>query len=924
MTLGKMGLTKQYLSYVPDASFNIIASGRANVSFVTVNGIDGRYVMVAAAEKVIIWNMRLGEKVAEFKRDKQEVTYLRASPDQKHLAVGYADGVIELFDFANKESVCSFAAHRSAVSAINFDLLGLKLISGGLDNDLVLSDVVAHEGKCRLPGHTAPITQVCFMQRYQDVVVSSSKDTQIKFWNLETQCCFKTIVDHRTEVWGIALMRNDDFLVCGTADTQLSVYRIAPCTEEQPSLPLIEGGTVVEESTVSPFRCTAVGSIQRAGHGRTINLVADVNGQVLGCHGTDKKIELFYFCTMEEAMKKLTKRMKKLDTKNANGKEATASANPDARQLALTDEIKRLPSIPTPEKVKSFDLLLGSRNELRVCCTFLKNFVHLFALDVNKKQAESVTLHSITKQGHASEVRSVSFSSDSLAIASGSAESLKLWSRSTQAVLRTIPTDGGYVVSTCFVPGDRHVLVGLKTGQLLIVDIVAAEVIERIEAHEKELWSIVLTPDKHGCVTGGGDTTVKFWSFELIASPKPEQNEAKVLSLLHKNTLKLEETVLCVRLSQNNKYIAVALLDTTVKIFFLDSLKFYLSLYGHKLPVLTMDISYDSNIIVTGSADRTIKIWGMDFGDCHRSLLAHDNSVTSLQFVPKTHLFFSCGRDGKVKQWDADIFQKIITLPGHLGEAYNLAVSPNGRYVVSCGSDRTLRLFERTDEPLVLQDVQEEEREEMENATLATGEDSAVPGLPGLRLASKKTIGAEKGAENILECLEVSKQYEAEGSKGPLPPLMFAFSAGDTQQFLLSVLGRIRASDLEESLLLLPFSAVCELLERIPKLTTSRRDQTELICKVVLFLFRVHQKPIVNNQVLLPVIQEIISTLQGAIGELRDMVGTNLYASQMLQREVEASQGCALFRDATKHRQQRERRRRKREAAKRTFVQITK
>ena len=35
------------------------------------------------------------------------------------------------------------------------------------------------------------------------------------------------------------------------------------------------------------------------------------------------------------------------------------------------------------------------------------------------------------------------------------------------------------------------------------------------------------------------------------------------------------------------RLLAVALLDCTVKVFFLDSLKFFLSLYGHKLPVST-------------------------------------------------------------------------------------------------------------------------------------------------------------------------------------------------------------------------------------------------------------------------------------------------------------------------------------------------
>lgn len=85
-------------------------------------------------------------------------------------------------------------------------------------------------------------------------------------------------------------------------------------------------------------------------------------------------------------------------------------------------------------------------------------------------------------------------------------------------------------------------------------------------------------------------------------------------------------------------------------------------MYGHKLPVLCMDISSDSTLIATGSADRNIKIWGMDFGDCHKSLFAHDDSVMGLCFVPKTHYLFTCSKDGKVKEWDADNFQKIITL----------------------------------------------------------------------------------------------------------------------------------------------------------------------------------------------------------------------------------------------------------------------
>lgn len=148
----------------------------------------------------------------------------------------------------------------------------------------------------------------------------------------------------------------------------------------------------------------------------------------------------------------------------------------------------------------------------------------------------------------------------------------------------------------------------------------------------------------------------------------------------------------------------------------------------------------------------------MDFGDCHKSIFAHDDSVTGLQFVPKTHYFFTCGKDGKVKQWDGDSYDKIITLQvslfifgdsgskillkGHAGEAWALAVSPNGQFVVSCGSDRVLRLYEKSEQPLVLEDEQEEEREQQE--VLATGEQTVISGQSGLNLPSKKTVGSEK------------------------------------------------------------------------------------------------------------------------------------------------------------------------------------
>lgn len=83
-----------------------------------------------------------------------------------------------------------------------------------------------------------------------------------------------------------------------------------------------------------------------------------------------------------------------------------------------------------------------------------------------------------------------------------------------------------------------------------------------------------------GVASGGGDQTVKFWNFELVEDPQSRM-KVKVLSVLHVRTLKLEESVLCVRISPNSRFVAVSLLDSTVKIFFLDTFKVHKNLYSY-------------------------------------------------------------------------------------------------------------------------------------------------------------------------------------------------------------------------------------------------------------------------------------------------------------------------------------------------------
>uniref|UniRef100_A0A452TFS9 WD repeat-containing protein 3 n=1 Tax=Ursus maritimus TaxID=29073 RepID=A0A452TFS9_URSMA len=785
-----MGLTKQYLRYVASAVFGLIGSQKGNIVFVTLRGEKGRYVAVPACEHVFIWDLRKGEKILILQGLKQEVTCLCPSPDGLHLAVGYEDGSIRIFSLLSGEGNVTFNGHKAAITSLKYDQLGGRLASGSKDTDTIVWDVINESGLYRLKGHKDAITQALFL-REKNLLVTSGKDTMVKWWDLDTQHCFKTMVGHRTEVWGLVLVSEDKRLITGASDSELRAWDIAYLQEvediEEPepkkskaSSPGIQDTHEPEEGTPETdetpedriLTCRKAGSIMREGRDRVVNLAVDRTGRILACHGTDSVLEVFCILSKAEVQKKMDKKMKKARKKAKCVEDLEVNV-----EMTLQDEIQRVTNIKTSAKIKSFDLIHSPQGELKAVFLLQNNLVESYSLHPSAPAPQPVRTSRITIGGHRSDVRTLSFSSDNIAVLSAAADSVKIWNRATLQCIRTMTCE--YALCSFFVPGDRQVVIGTKTGKLQLYDLASGNLLETIDAHDGALWSLSLSPDQHGFVTGGADKSVKFWDFELV---KDENSTQKRLSVKQTRTLQLDEDVLCVSYSPNQKLLAVSLLDCTVKIFYVDTLKFFLSLYGHKLPVICMDISYDGALIATGSADRNVKIWGLDFGDCHKSLFAHDDSVMYLQFVPKSHLFFTAGKDHKIKQWDADKFEHIQTLEGHHQEIWCLAVSPSGDYVVSSSHDKSLRLWERTREPLIL----EEEREMVRTRAYTECAGGWVSGETqgDNYFTGKKTIETVKAAERIMEAVELyreetakRKEHKAICKAVPLPvnPILMAY-----------------------------------------------------------------------------------------------------------------------------------------------------
>lgn len=60
-----MGLTKQYLRYLPGPVLGLVGGQKSNVVFLDIKGVKGKYCAVGACENVLVWDLRTGEKVQD-------------------------------------------------------------------------------------------------------------------------------------------------------------------------------------------------------------------------------------------------------------------------------------------------------------------------------------------------------------------------------------------------------------------------------------------------------------------------------------------------------------------------------------------------------------------------------------------------------------------------------------------------------------------------------------------------------------------------------------------------------------------------------------------------------------------------------------------------------------------------------------------
>lgn len=839
--------------------------------------------LTAALEEVILWDISTSEYVERFYdvKNTSQVCALaydtnktsQSRPDR--FAAGYIDGSIRIWELGQRDPIHKFRAHNSAINYLNFgpDLL----LSGSADTSVILWDLVSDQSVTKLIAHKNQVifAHLCAQKNKKllDWCITIGKDSVLKIWNLTAKHSTQSVLVGKNEPCAAALSSTRNWLAIAFED-QISFWSLDMTNKDQPQL-----------------SATMIGQIDRSVKDRPVSLAWDPTGQYLACHGNKhSSIEIWKVLSEKELRKKQARKMKRK-------KEKTDVSEEFKDRISLYSTIR---TIGRPRGI-SFGSKNNGKESFRLLVSLATNSILLYNVYPPEKDepfATSDINYEVELPGHRTDIRCMALSHDDKMVATGTNGSVKLWNLRTENCIRTF--DSGDSLSLLFLADDKTVVAGTKKGTIEVFDGPTSSEVANFIAHNGPIWALEESPDGKSIFSASSDKLVKVWSVEY--------DEKNAVTLKNTRTLQLSDEVLSIKISPNGKLLSVALLDSIIKIFFVEDFKFFLSLYGHKLPVLSLDISSDSKLLVSCSADKNVKIWGLDFGDCHRSIFAHDDSILQVRFQPDTHNFFTASKDKLIKHWDGDKFQRIQQLKGHQGEIWAMKVSHRGDFVVSGSSDRSIRVWQRTEDLVFLEEEKEKEMDEnYQNTLLAQLEDIRLDDnhmqigeeIEATR-ASKQTAESLTSGEKIIEALELGsadlallyaweKEKRDTGNKKiarpQRNPLFIAMGDISAEQYVMDVMEKTPSSVLEDSLLILPFEQVLQTFTFLDIWIRMGRN-LRFCCRILFFVIQIHHTQIIATKSLRGLLDSIRTNLRSGLQREKDIIGFNIAGLGYLQEEL--------------------------------------
>lgn len=672
-------------------------------------------------------------------------------PEDKKLIVGTWDGTIKIISMDYEEEgkiLATMAGHQKSVQSVAYSPSGKHMVSGSMDNELLLWDAQAAKLISSLSKHSKPVTSVAYTSDGSHLL-SASADATVKVWdaNLGTEkdqwtcesgwmnCCSYHPLDDTT----LATGSSECYAIIWDTTNHLVKHRLdhhvrpITCIEYSPDGNYLATGA--EDGTLAIWSAD------------TGNLHAELEGHSANVTGMSWSVDSTRLVTSSDDFT-----MCIWDPQNG-AKIATLKGHDSAvRSVCFDPKGKMLVSASRDNTLRIWDsrngnpvqVLRGHTDWITSCafnpagnrivsCAW-DNTVRLW----NPRRTEPIA----TMEGHDSSVAFVRFSKDGKNVISCSYDNtIKIWDAESATEITSLTGHKARVNG--FSQNSEGLIASISDDTTIrIWDPLAATEVTTLVGHAGAIQSAAFHPQTKTIVTGSSDKTMKYWDVGIhkddegswgasswnaeqdTIEHKPLTGHAAPINHLALSpsgayllsvgddkkcflwdtetnhvtrTFRLSgnPTFKCCAFSPQEQTFVTASDDGNIHLWDVRTARAVKHVAQHSGPATSCSLNKAGGTVISGGWDNTVFVSDLRI-DSARPMTGHTDWVLATAHAPSGDLCASAGWDQTVRVWSASSFSRKHVLTGHMDTVTALAISPDSRYVASSSYDSTIKLWNLT------------------------------------------------------------------------------------------------------------------------------------------------------------------------------------------------------------------------------------